>query len=147
MATFPKKNEANSTSGATFSPYKKSGSFGVKDVLKDVECYKYHKKGNYANKCPEIKAEDIKEPLKVRKMEEGNNKEDPEKKSIRQIRARFYDLEIDIKDPFMRYWTILSNLGQMRIGPENEGHLAKEFIDTGANCNTISRNFYEIVVS
>ena len=47
----------------------------------------------------------------------------------------------------MRYWVILSNLGQMRIGPENEGHLAKVFVDTGANCNTISRTFYEIVVS
>ena len=38
VAIFPKKNEANSTLGATFSPYKKSGSFGVKDDLKDVEC-------------------------------------------------------------------------------------------------------------
>ena len=124
-----------------FNPYKKSGTFSAKDDLKDVEYYKCHKERRYSKKNPEIQDKDTKEPLKVRKMEEGNNKEDPEKKSIRQIRARFYDLEIDIKDPFMRYWTILSNLGQMRIGPENEGHLAKEFIDTGANCNTISRNF------
>ena len=50
VATFPKKTESNSTSGATYSPYKKSGTFGAKDDLKDVECYKYHKKGHYANK-------------------------------------------------------------------------------------------------
>ena len=38
-----------------------------------------------ANKCPEIKAKDSKGPLKVQKMEEGDVKKDPEKKSIRQI--------------------------------------------------------------
>jgi len=48
VATFPKKNEANPTSGETFSPYKKSGPSGVKDNLKDVECHKCHKKGPYA---------------------------------------------------------------------------------------------------
>ena len=71
VATFPKKPEAISTSGATSGPYKKSGTFGGKDNLKDVECYIYHKKGHYANKCPEIKAKDTKGTLKVRKMEEG----------------------------------------------------------------------------
>ena len=80
-------------------------------------------------------------------MEEGNIKNDPEMKSIRQIRVRFSDLGKDTKDPFMRYWIILSNLGQMRIGPENEGHLSKLFVDTGANSNKISRKFFEIVVS
>jgi len=80
-------------------------------------------------------------------MEEGNIKEDPEKKSIRQIRVRFSDLEKDTKDPFARSWVILSNLEQARIDPENEGHPAKVFVDTGASCNTISRKFYEIVVS
>ena len=48
MATLdysPKKNEANSTLGATFSPYKKSGTFGTKDDLKDVECFNCHKTG------------------------------------------------------------------------------------------------------
>ena len=44
-------------------------------------------------------------------------------------------------------WIIISNLGQLRIGPENERYLKKVFIYTGANCNTISRKFYEIVVS
>jgi len=50
------------------------------------------------------------------------------------------------KDPFMRYWIILSNLGQVRICAHNEGHLAKIFVDTGANCNTISGKFYLTLV-
>ena len=80
-------------------------------------------------------------------MEEEDVKEDPENKSILQIRVRFSDLEKDTKDPFMRYWIILSNLEQARIGPEYEGRLAKLFVDTGTKCNTISRKFYEILVS
>ena len=62
---------------------------------KSVECYKCHNKGHYANICPEIKDNSTKGPLKVQKMEEGNIKEDPEMKSIRQIRVRFSDLEKD----------------------------------------------------
>jgi hypothetical protein len=37
VATFAKKTEANSISGTTSIPYKKSGTFGAKDDLKDVE--------------------------------------------------------------------------------------------------------------
>ena len=48
-------------------------------------------------------------------MEEEAVKEDPEKKSILQIRVRFSDLEKDTKDPFMRYWITLSNLEQARL--------------------------------
>ena len=44
----------------------------------------------------------------------------------------------------MRYRVILSYL---RISSVNEGHPAKVFVDTGANCNTISRKFYEILVA
>jgi len=47
----------------------------------------------------------------------------------------------------MRYWVILSYLIQTRVGPENERHLPKVFVDTGTDCHTISRNFYEIMVS
>jgi len=32
----------------------------VKNDMKDVDCFKCHKKGHYANKCPEIKAKDAK---------------------------------------------------------------------------------------
>ena len=78
MATFPEKTEANSISGETFSPYKKFGTFGVKDDLKDVECYKCHRNGHYANKCPEIKAKDTERLLKVRKMDEVITKDDDE---------------------------------------------------------------------
>jgi hypothetical protein len=37
-------------------------------------------------------------------------------------------------------------VGRIRVGPVNEGHLAKVFMDTGSNFNTISREFYEILV-
>ena len=51
------------------------------------------------NKRPEIKAKDSKGALKVRKMEEGNTKEDREKKNILVKLVRFSDLEKDTKDP------------------------------------------------
>ena len=69
-------------------------------------------------------------------MDEGITKDDNEKKSIRQIRVRFFNLESETKDPFMRFWLILSNLGQERVGTGNEGHLVRVFVDTGANFNT-----------
>ena len=34
-----------------------------------------------------------------------------------------------------------------RVGAENEGHLVRVFVDIGANCNTISRKFYEVLVA
>ena len=95
----------------------------VKKDMNDVECFKCHKKGHYADKCPEIKAKDAKEAFKVRQVDDSER-----------------------EDPFIRYWFILSDLGQLRIGPHNEGHLAKIFVDTGANCNTISRKFYSTLL-
>ena len=71
-------------------------------------------------------------------MDEGIFKDDDETKSIRKIRVRFSSLKSETKDPFMRFWVILSNLRQERVGVENEGHPVKVFVDTGANCNTIS---------
>ena len=96
-----------------------------------MECYKCHKKGHYANKCPEIKAKDTKGPLKVRKMEEGITQDDVEKSLFFQIRVRFSDLESETKDPFMIFWVILSNLGHERIGVPNEGHPVRVIVDTG----------------
>ena len=71
MVTFPKKNEANSASGATFSPHKKSGTFGAKDDLKDVACYKMSQNRHHANKCPKIKAKDMRGHLKYEKWKRG----------------------------------------------------------------------------
>jgi hypothetical protein len=59
--------------------------------LKDVECYHYHKKGHYANKCPEVKAKDSKGMIKVRKAKEldGPKSDEP---VIRQIRICYSDI-------------------------------------------------------
>ena len=119
MATFPKKTEAKSILGETFSPYKKSGTFGSKYDLKDVECYKWYKKGHYRNKFPESKDKDTKGPLKVRKVRLS-----PRRMSRQSlfVKSEFYFLTKDseTKDPFMRFWVIQSNLGQEMVGPDNE---------------------------
>ena len=58
-----------------------------------MECFKNHKKGYYANKCPESKDKDGKAPMKVCKIEDFGPKPDSEAKSVRQIRIRYsYDL-------------------------------------------------------
>ena len=95
--------------------------FGTKphsrgDDLKDVECFKCHKKGHYANKCPEIKVKDGKPPVKVRKMEDSGPKSDPEAKSVRQIRIRYSDIEEQNSDPFMRHWILLKKSRADQIG-------------------------------
>ena len=52
--------------------------------LKDVECFKCHKKGHYANKCPDPKSKDRKGFFKVRQFDDPTiDKKD--EKSIRQI--------------------------------------------------------------
>ena len=79
--------------------------------------------------------------MKVRKIEDFGSKSDFEAKLVRQIRIRYSDIEENSSDPFMRHWIILSNLGQIRLSSDNEGHLARIFIDSGANCNTITRKF------
>ena len=38
--------------------------------IKDVECFKCHKKGHYANKCPDAKAKDGTGFFKVRQLVE-----------------------------------------------------------------------------
>ena len=58
--------------------------------MNNVECNRCHKKGHYANKCPEAKPKDSEGTFKVRKVEEPvADKAVEEPKSIRQIRIRF----------------------------------------------------------
>ena len=45
VSSFKKKVEAHSSTGASFNGYKKPGSFSVEKDMKDVECFKCHKKG------------------------------------------------------------------------------------------------------
>ena len=78
-------------------------------------------------------------------MEDSKPKE--ELKSLRQIRIRYLDLKENVSDPFMRYWIILSNLGPIRMGIECEDHLAKIFVETGANCNTTTLKLYRILLN
>ena len=138
MSNFKKGDENTFPAGASPRGFKKSGSPSPRvDDLKDVECFKCHKKGHYANKCPESKAKDAKAPMKVRKIEDFGLKPDSEAKSVRQIRIRYSDIEDKSSDPFMRHRIILSKLGEIRLGSDNEGHLARIFIDTGENCDTI----------
>ena len=77
-------------------------------------------------------------------MDDGITKEDAETKSTRHIRV--CDLESEAKDQFMTFWIMLSNLRQKTVGLD-EGRSIKVFVDTGADCNTISRKFYKILVA
>ena len=77
----------------------------------------------------------------MRKIDDSGPKKESELKSVRQIRVRYSDIEGKRPDPFMRHCIIKSNLGQIRIGSDNEVDLARIFVDTGANCNTISRKY------
>ena len=63
VLTYLIKKGSESTFPARASPgdFKKSGSPSPRvDDLKDVECFKCHKKGHYANKCPESEANESK---------------------------------------------------------------------------------------
>ena len=68
-----------------------------------------------------------------------------DEKSIRRIRIRHSDLNRSDPDPFLRYWTSCT------IWPVRDelhpGYLAHMFVDTGANCNTISRRFFDDLVA
>jgi len=96
-------------SGASFAKEPKVSNAGKTMDLKDVECFKCHKKGHGANKCPDAKIKDGKGFYKVRQLEEPSmDKKD--KKSIRQIRIRHSDLNRNNPDPFLRYWIKLYDL-------------------------------------
>ena len=67
VSNFKKGGENNFLAGASPGIFKKSGSSRVDD-LKDVECFKCHKKVHYANKRPEFKVKDGKAPMKIAKI-------------------------------------------------------------------------------
>ena len=109
--------------------------------MKNVECYRCHKKGHYANKCPEAKPKDSKGTFKVRKVEEPlADKAVEEPKSIHQIRIRFSDLTAEDNDPFIRYWIKVYGNRGLGNGIDAEGKDVRVFFDTGANVNTMSRS-------
>ena len=80
-----------------------------------------------------FKVRQVEEPV-IDKMDE---------KSIRQIRVRHSDLNRNDPDPFLRYWIKLYDLSEP-IRDELLGHV---FVDTGADCNTISRRFFHDLVA
>jgi len=103
--------------------------------MKNVECYRCHKKGHYANKCPEVKPKDSKGTFKVRKVEEPvADKAVEEPKSIRQIRIRFSDLTAEDNDPYplIRYWIKMYGNRGLGNGVNEEGKDVRVFVDTGA---------------
>jgi hypothetical protein len=136
-----KKSEkpGKSTTGASNGVSSKAASVAKSNDAKDVECYHCHKKGHYANKCPDLKAKDTKGVFKVRKMDTGDDK--TSEPVIRHIRIRYSDLGNE--DGFLRFWVLILNLGDPVPSPVNEGFLSKIFVDTGASCNTIDRSYYE----
>ena len=79
--------------------------------------------------------------FKVQKIEEPvDDKAVDEPKSIRQIRIRFFDLTMEEKDPFIRYWIKLYGKRGLGNGVDDEGKDVRVFVDTGANVNTMSRS-------
>jgi hypothetical protein len=136
-ATDSKKSEKpgnNGVSGATIGSFPKTAPTGKTGDAKDVEFNYVHKKGLYTNKCPELKAKETNEVFKVRIAEAEKETE----ATLRHIRIRYSDDQ----DGFLRYWILFLNIGEPGQGPTNEWHVARIFVDTGANCNTIDRSFY-----
>ena len=139
-ASIPRKSGSYTKApiGASFAKDSKPSNVGNTRDIKDVECFKCHKKGHYANKCPDAKAKDGKGYFKARQLEARSVDKD-EEKSIRQIRIRHSDLNTGYHDPFLRYWIKIYDLSGPVRDPTHPGYLGQVFVDTGANCNTISR--------
>ena len=98
--------------------------------MKNVECYRCHKRGHYTNKCPEANPKDRKGAFKVRKVEElVADKAVEEPKSI-----RFSDFTAEDNDSFIKYW--IKVYGNRRSENEFLGKDVQVFVDTGANVNT-----------
>jgi len=69
-----------------------------------------------------------------------------EEKSIRRIRIQHSDLNRSDEDPFLRYWIKLYDLAGPVRDELDPGYLAHVFLDTSANCNTISQRFFDDLV-
>jgi len=88
------------SSPVSSSSYSNKSGKDFKEIdLKDVDCFQCHKKGHYANKCPEIKSKESKGVFKVQKMEEESEVKS-EDKVVRQIRMRFFNFADRNPDPF-----------------------------------------------
>ena len=84
--------------------------------------------------------------FKVRQLEEPSA-EKKDNKSIRQIRIRHSDLKSGAYNPFLRYWIKIYNLSGPVRDPAHPGYLAQVFVDTKANCNTISRTLFALLIN
>ena len=89
-----------------------------------MECFKCHKKGHNANKCPDAKAKGGKGYFKVWQLEDPAA-DDKDEKSIRQIRIRHSDLNSGEYDPFLRCWITIYDLSGPVRDPAHPGYLAQ----------------------
>ena len=73
--------------GVSFAKDSKSSNSGKTMDVKDVECFRCHKKGHYANECPDAKAKakDGKGFFKVRPLEEPSAEKTDEKSIIHSL--------------------------------------------------------------
>ena len=133
MALFPGQQgfAGQTLSRASFAKEPKLSNAGKPMDLKDVECFKCHKKWHYANKRPDAKAKDGKGFFKVRRLEEPSIDKTEEKSKNLDLSVRS---ESDLRTPFFAIGSIsMIWQGRDELHP---GYLAHVFLDTGANCNT-----------
>ena len=105
---------------ASFANDSEASISGKSIDIKDVECFKCHKKGNYSNKCPDAKGKDGKEFFKLRQLEDPSVEKKKEK-LIRQIRIRHSDLNCGNYDPFLRHWIKIYDLSGQVCDPSRHG--------------------------
>ena len=86
-----------------------------------------------ANKCPDAKRNDGKSFSRCGSSRPAIDKKD--------------DLNRRDPDSFLQYWIKLYNLVGSVRDELHPGNLARVFVDTGANCNIISRRFFRGLVA